>query len=100
MNDTGTGITSGTNGGGAAIEGDPAGGGSADGGFAGDLAEALAVAGADGCCGSAPRATLTLHEPAAGGPCCGTQAEASAESACCGSAAKSTAVASGQGCCG
>ncbi|MFF5297585.1 hypothetical protein [Paractinoplanes globisporus] len=64
------------------------------GGFAVDPADALTVTGSDGCCGTA------LKLPAAGGPCCGTQAEASAESSCCGGAAKSTAVAAGQGCCG
>jgi len=69
-------------------------------GFAVDPAEALTVADAGGCCGSAPATTLTLSEPASGDPCCGTQAEATAESSCCGSAAKSTAVAAGQGCCG
>ena len=71
------------------------------GGFAGDPATALTVAGTGGCCGSPPRATLDLPEPAAaGGPCCGTSAEATAEDACCGTAAKTEAVASGAGCCG
>ena len=70
------------------------------GGFAGDPADALAVTGTGGCCGNPPQATLMLPEPATDGPCCGTQAEAKAESSCCGSAAKSTAVAAGQGCCG
>ena len=76
------------------------------GGFAGDPADALTVTGTSGCCGTAPQTTLALLEPAAtgpaatGGPCCGTPAEAAAESSCCGSAAKSTAVAAGQGCCG
>ncbi|MER7006017.1 hypothetical protein ABT297_23660 [Dactylosporangium sp. NPDC000555] len=73
------------------------------GGFAGDPAAALAVAGTSGCCGSPPTATLNLPEPAAAGtPCCGTTAEASAEPSCCGSAAKADADAdaAGQGCCG
>ncbi|MET7402249.1 hypothetical protein ABZS66_53090 [Dactylosporangium sp. NPDC005572] len=67
------------------------------GGFAGDPAAALHVAGAGGCCGNPPTATLTLPEPAtAGAPCCGTTAEDS----CCGSRAEAGAVAAGQGCCG
>jgi hypothetical protein len=70
------------------------------GGFAADPADALAAGGAGGCCGNAPSTTLTLPVSASGDPCCGTQAEATAESSCCGSAAKSTAVATGQGCCG
>jgi len=68
------------------------------GGFAGDPAEALSVAGTSGCCGNPPRAALVLPESTAG-PCCGTPAEATAESACCGSAAKAEAVTAGQGCC-
>jgi hypothetical protein len=70
------------------------------GGFAGDPAEALTVSGTGGCCGNPAHTTLTLPEPASGGTCCGTRAEAAAENSCCGSAAKSTAVAAGQGCCG
>ena len=71
------------------------------GGFTGDPAAALTVTGASGCCGNSPQATPALPEPAAvGGPCCGTQASATAEGSCCGSAAKSDAVAAGQGCCG
>jgi hypothetical protein len=71
------------------------------GGFAGDPAAALRVAGTDGCCGNPPTAVLDLPEPAAGAaPCCGTAAEAAASQGCCGSAAKAEAVASGAGCCG
>jgi|tagenome__1003787_1003787.scaffolds.fasta_scaffold17709570_2 hypothetical protein len=70
------------------------------GGFAGDPADALTVTDAGGCCGNSAPATLTLQEPGSGEPCCGTHAEASAESSCCGSTAKTTAVAAGQGCCG
>jgi hypothetical protein len=70
------------------------------GGFAGDPAEAPTVAGTGGCCGNPPPTTLTLAEPAAGGPCCGSQADATAENTCCGSAAKAGAVAAGRGCCG
>ena len=72
------------------------------GGFTGDPSAALTVTGTSGCCGSPAQATLALPEPAAaaGGPCCGTQAEAAAEGSCCGGAAKSDAVAAGQGCCG
>ena len=70
------------------------------GGFSGDPAAALAVTGTSGCCGDQRQAGLALPDPAAGGPCCGTQAEATAESSCCGSTAKAGAVASGQGCCG
>jgi hypothetical protein len=71
------------------------------GGFTGDPSAALTVTGTSGCCGNPPQATLALPEPAtAGGPCCGTRAEAATESSCCGSAAKSDAVAAGQGCCG
>ena len=70
------------------------------GGFAGNPADALTVTDTGGCCGNTASATVTLQEPASGDPCCGTPAEATAESSCCGSAAKSTAVAAGQGCCG
>ena len=56
------------------------------GGFAGEPAAALSVAGTGGCCGNPPTATLALPEPAAAnGPCCGTTADA---------------VDAGQGCCG
>ncbi|GLL03758.1 hypothetical protein [Dactylosporangium matsuzakiense] len=71
------------------------------GGFAGDPAAALSVAGTSGCCGNPPATSLALPEPAAAGsPCCGTSAEATAEGSCCGSTAKADAVAAGQGCCG
>jgi hypothetical protein len=71
------------------------------GGFTGDPAAALAVAGTSGCCGNPPQTTLALPEPAAAaGPCCGTHAEAAADGSCCGSAARSDAVTAGQGCCG
>jgi hypothetical protein len=75
------------------------------GGFAGDPAAALTVAGTGGCCGNPPQATLTLPDPGqaaatAGSPCCGTLAEATEASACCGTSAKADAVASGAGCCG
>jgi hypothetical protein len=75
------------------------------GGFAGDPAAALTVAGTGGCCGNPPQATLTLPDPAeataaAGSPCCGTTAEATGAGACCGASAKAEAVASGAGCCG
>jgi hypothetical protein len=71
------------------------------GGFTGDLTAALTVAGAGGCCGNPPQASLTLPETTgAAGPCCGTVTEAAAEGSCCGSTAKADAVASGQGCCG
>jgi hypothetical protein len=71
------------------------------GGFTGDPAAALSVAGASGCCGNPAADALQLPEAAAAsGPCCGTAAEAGAEGACCGSAAKTDAVAAGQGCCG
>jgi hypothetical protein len=71
------------------------------GGFAGNPAAALSVAGTSGCCGNPPQAAVALPEPAATkGPCCGTAAEATAEGACCGTAAKSDAVAAGAGCCG
>jgi hypothetical protein len=69
------------------------------GGFSGDPAEALTVAGTDGCCGNAPVASLNLPGPAAG-PCCGTAGDATAEGSCCGSTAKADAVAAGRGCCG
>ena len=71
------------------------------GGFSGDPAAALTVAGTGGCCGNLPQATLTLPETTeAAGPCCGTATDAVAEGSCCGSSAKADAVASGQGCCG
>ncbi|GIJ52397.1 hypothetical protein Val02_92830 [Virgisporangium aliadipatigenens] len=70
------------------------------GGFAGDPAAALNVAGTSGCCGNPPRATITLPETVSAGPCCGTAAEAEQAGACCGTAAKAEAVASGTGCCG
>jgi hypothetical protein len=73
------------------------------GGFTGDPAAALSVAGTSGCCGNPPQTTLTLPDAetaAAGAPCCGTAAEAQQESSCCGTAAKQQAVATGQGCCG
>lgn len=75
----------------------------ADGGLAGDQAEALTpVAGAGGgCCGS-PAGHTDLPEGAEASsatPCCGTSAEAEAEGLCCGTAAKAEAVASGASCC-
>ncbi|MEV4536524.1 hypothetical protein AB0J82_22330 [Asanoa sp. NPDC049518] len=72
------------------------------GGFVGDPAAALSVGGTGGCCGNPAQATLSLPEPAdaSATTCCGTAAEAKAESACCGSAAKADAVATGNGCCG
>ncbi len=71
------------------------------GGFTGDPAAALAVAGTGGCCGNPPQATLTLPEPATSRrPVLRHAAEAAAEGSCCGSAAKADAVAAGQGCCG
>jgi len=75
------------------------------GGFAGNPATALDVAGASGCCGNPAQATLTLPDPArsaaaAGSPCCGSTAEATEAGACCGTSAKAEAVASGAGCCG
>jgi len=71
------------------------------GGFTGDPAAALSVAGTGGCCGNPPQANLSLPEPdGAATTCCGTAAEAKAENACCGSAAKADAVAGGSGCCG
>jgi hypothetical protein len=70
------------------------------GGFAGDPAAALNMAGTGGCCGNPPSATLGLPEVATEGICCGTAAEASASGSCCGIAAKADAVASGAGCCG
>jgi hypothetical protein len=75
------------------------------GGFIGDPAAALTVAGTGGCCGNPPQATLTLPDPdqasaAAEAPCCGTAAEATESGSCCGTSAKAEAVASGTGCCG
>ncbi|MFC7535372.1 hypothetical protein [Actinoplanes sp. GCM10030250] len=71
------------------------------GGFTGDPAAALTVAGTGGCCGNPPQAGPALPEPAtAGAPCCGTTAEARQAGSCCGTAAKQDAVAAGQGCCG
>ncbi|MDG6105771.1 hypothetical protein Daura_18835 [Dactylosporangium aurantiacum] len=73
------------------------------GGFSGDPAAALDVAGTGGCCGNPPQATLTLPAvdgPDAAAPCCGTMAEAARAGACCGTSAKAEAVASGAGCCG
>jgi hypothetical protein len=72
------------------------------GGFIGDPADALTVAGTGGCCGNPPQTTLSLPEPAGttAAPCCGTATEAVAEGSCCGGAAKADAVAAGQGCCG
>lgn len=64
------------------------------GGFTGDPSAALTVTGTSDCCGN------TAEPAPAGGPCCGTPAEATAETSCCGSAAKADAVAAGQGCCG
>ena len=69
------------------------------GGFAGDPAQALSVAGTGGCCGNPPQTTLQLPEPVGTSTCCGTVAEAAADGSCCGSAAKTDAVATGQGCC-
>jgi hypothetical protein len=71
------------------------------GGFTGDPAAALSVAGTGGCCGNPPQATLALPEPAeTSGGCCGTAAEAASEGACCGATAKAEAVAAGSSCCG
>jgi hypothetical protein len=72
------------------------------GGFSGDPAQALTVAGTGGCCGNPPVATLDLPDPGAApaAPCCGTATEAAAAGSCCGSTAKADAVAAGQGCCG
>ena len=78
------------------------------GGFQGDLAEAFNPAPGTGCCGSpaantgtgSPAAATAATTAAAGGPCCGTAAEAKAEDACCGTHAKAEAVASGTSCCG
>jgi hypothetical protein len=72
------------------------------GGFHGDPAAALTAAGAGGCCGNPPQATLALPDAtrADAGPCCGTATEAAADGSCCGATAKADAVASGQGCCG
>jgi hypothetical protein len=74
----------------------------AAGGFTGDPAAALEVAGTSGCCGNPPQAVLVLPEPVAeaAAPCCGTTAEAAQAGSCCGAAAKEQAVAAGQGCCG
>ena len=70
------------------------------GGFSVDLAEAFNPAPGTGCCGS-PAANTGVGSPAAaGGPCCGTAAEAEAEDSCCGAQAKERAVASGTSCCG
>lgn len=70
------------------------------GGFTGDPAAALNIAGTGGCCGNPPTATLDLPDVDTEGPCCGTAAEATASGGCCGSTAKAEAVASGAGCCG
>jgi hypothetical protein len=71
------------------------------GGFTGDPAAALSVAGTSGCCGNPAQANLSLPEPdGTATTCCGTAAEAKAENACCGSTAKADAVAGGSGCCG
>jgi hypothetical protein len=91
------------------------------GGFAGDPAAALSVAGTGGCCGNPPQAALALPDPpqatlalpnppqatlalpdpaVSASPCCGTAAEATAAGTCCGTAARSDAVAAGAGCCG
>jgi hypothetical protein len=77
------------------------------GGFAGDPAAALTVAGSSGCCGNAAQTTDFLgsdpQKPAASASasaCCGTQAEAKAEGSCCGTSAKIDAVAAGRDCCG
>ncbi|MEV0136263.1 hypothetical protein AB0H83_48525 [Dactylosporangium sp. NPDC050688] len=71
------------------------------GGFAGDPAAALDVAGTSGCCGNPPQAAApTLPDPRQAAPCCGTAAEAAQAGACCGTSAKAEAVASGTGCCG
>ena len=69
------------------------------GGFTGNPAAALAVAGTSGCCGNPPTATLDLPDPATTGPCCGTPAEATTAGSCCGATAKAGAVAAGSGCC-
>ncbi|GGM89633.1 hypothetical protein ACFFX1_52675 [Dactylosporangium sucinum] len=70
------------------------------GGFAGDPAAALAVAGTGGCCGNPPTALALPDSASDGAPCCGTPAEATAERSCCATAARTDAVAAGQGCCG
>ncbi|MEO3745328.1 hypothetical protein [Plantactinospora sp. B5E13] len=72
------------------------------GGFAGDPAAALNVAGSAGCCGNPAQATMALPDPAdpASGTCCGTPAAAVAANSCCAPAAKAEAVASATGCCG
>jgi hypothetical protein len=62
----------------------------------GNAAQETEVSG--GCC-SAPTA-VTVVEPVAASPCCGTSAQAEAEGSCCGTSAKAEAVASGAGCCG
>jgi hypothetical protein len=78
----------------------PAGQAGAVGGFAGDPAAALHVAGTTGCCGNPASPTLNLPEPAtSGAPCCGTVAEATATGACCGNTAKAEAIAVGTSCC-
>jgi hypothetical protein len=69
------------------------------GGFTGDPATALSVAGTGGCCGNAPQSTPAIPDPEAG-PCCGTASDAAVDGSCCGSVAKADAVAAGRGCCG
>jgi hypothetical protein len=49
------------------------------------------------CCGGAASKSVEL---VVASPCCGTSAQAEAESACCGASAKSEAVAIGANCCG
>lgn len=75
---------------------------SAAGGFTGDPAAALAVAGTSGCCGNPAQTALILpaSDAEAAAPCCGTTAEAEQAGSCCGTTAKQQAVATGQGCCG
>jgi arsenite methyltransferase len=58
------------------------------------------VTGGSGCCGSPTPTTVAPQAPASNDPCCGTSAEATAESSCCGSTAKTEAIASGATCCG
>lgn len=72
------------------------------GGFAGDPAAALTVAGSAGCCGNPAQATMTLPDPAnpTGGTCCGTPAAAVATNSGGAPEAKAEAVATGTGCCG
>ncbi|MGW0434248.1 hypothetical protein ACWDV4_17130 [Micromonospora sp. NPDC003197] len=86
------------------------------GGFAGDPAAALTIAGSAGCCGNPAQTTnIALPNPGdtTGGTCCGTPAVAVAASdACCAPAAetdpaaeanpvvKADPVATGTGCCG